>query len=40
MVLLGQQILELEAYRKVPYDIEVNPTGTHYFYYCCTPPSI
>jgi hypothetical protein len=28
MVLLGQQILELEAYRKVPYDIEENPTGT------------
>lgn len=28
MVLLGQQILELEAYRKVPYDIEVNPTVT------------
>jgi len=26
MVLLGQQILELEAYRKVPYDIEENPT--------------
>lgn len=28
MVLLGQQILELEAYRKVPYDIEEMPSGT------------
>jgi hypothetical protein len=27
MVLLGQQILELEAYRKVPYDIEEIPAG-------------
>jgi hypothetical protein len=34
MVLLGQQILELEAYRRVPYGIEVNPTGTYYLHYC------
>jgi hypothetical protein len=28
MVLLGQQILELEAYRRVPFDIEEIPAGT------------
>jgi len=28
MVLLGQQILELEAYRKVPYELDEVPTVT------------